>query len=86
MFPRLLKFEANRRPKTEDYCAILKDCGFSNVDVLTFAETRKIYDSVTRLLKSFDNAKGKVSCFSLPMMNSMLMLIALFLSVLRARL
>ena len=59
MYPSLLKFEAKRRPKTEDYCAILKDCGFSNVDVLTFAETRKIYDSVDALAQELRQRKGK---------------------------
>ena len=65
MFPRLLEFEAKRRPKPEDYCAILKDCGFSNVDVLTFAETREAYDSVDALAQELRQRKGKSILFQL---------------------
>ena len=65
MFPRLLEFEAKRRPKIEDYRAILKDCGFSNVDVLTFVETRKVYDSAVLLAQELRQRKGKSILFQL---------------------
>ena len=65
MYPSLLAFEAKRRPKTEDYCAILKDCGFSNVDVLTFAETRKVYDSAGTLAQALRQRKGKSILYQL---------------------
>ncbi len=65
MYPSLLAFEAKRRPKTEDYCAILKDCGFSNVDVLTFAETRKVYDSADALAQELRQRKGKSILYQL---------------------
>jgi len=64
-FPRLLAFEAARRPVTPAYADLLRRNGFSGVRTLRFEEVRKTYSSFEALRAEILGRKGKSILFEL---------------------
>ena len=65
VFPRLLDIEQGRRPSTEGYFNVLREAGFSDVEVTRLVETRKRYDSFEQLREEILARKGKSILFEL---------------------
>lgn len=65
MFPRLVDYEASRRPKAVEYTHILQEAGFDRVEVKFHAETRKVYGSKEELAEELMARKGKSILFEL---------------------
>jgi 2-polyprenyl-3-methyl-5-hydroxy-6-metoxy-1,4-benzoquinol methylase len=65
MFPRLVDYEASRRPKAAEYLHILQEAGFDRVEVEVHAETRKVYRTREELAEELMARKGKSILFEL---------------------
>jgi SAM-dependent methyltransferase len=64
-FPRLLAFEAARRPVTSAYTDLLRRNGFSGIRTLRFEEVRRTYPSFEALRAEVLSRKGKSILFEL---------------------
>jgi SAM-dependent methyltransferase len=64
-FPRLLDFEAARRPSTAAYADLLRRHGFAAVRILHFEEVRKAYPTFESLRMEILARKGKSILFEL---------------------
>jgi SAM-dependent methyltransferase len=64
-FPRLLEFEAARRPARLSYTDLLRRNGFSGVRTLRFEEIRKAYPTFEELRAEILSRKGKSILFEL---------------------
>jgi len=65
MFPRLIDFEAKRRPCVADYSQTLLNAGFTCVEVTIFSEIRKRYASKEQFDEELAQRKGKSILFRL---------------------
>jgi len=65
MVPRLVEYEADRRPKTLEYIHILQEAGFDRIEVKVHAEIRKVYRSKGELTDELMARKGKSILFEL---------------------
>lgn len=65
MFPRLIEYEKQRRPKATDYQKVLEEAGFNSVTLSSYTEVRKIYPSKDKLDHELASRKGKSILFEL---------------------
>ncbi len=65
MFPRLIEYEKQRRPKASEYQKVLEAVGFSSVTLSSYTEVRKIYPSKDKLDRELASRKGKSILFEL---------------------
>lgn len=64
-YPHLIEFEKARRPSRSTYLEVLKQSGFSKIEIIPFMEVRKQYHSFDSLRKEIMTRKGKSILFQL---------------------